>query len=183
MAGENPANNVFVDEDVKSQGYLLRNASTAPSGIALPHLDHRVDEFFAGPFGPGLPLRFDEKSRPYFWFLRAWWMLKRVEVFSTMAERIRRAGRMRRAHKPTTRRSEKHRLGDRCRKAIEDQELLLNKNGLGDHRTDAVTLRKTTEDVALDDFQYSTHSARTSGRNAGHRAGAGLHGPSEEYPQ
>ena len=40
MAGENPANNVFVDEDVKSQGHLLRNARTAPSGIALLHLDH-----------------------------------------------------------------------------------------------------------------------------------------------
>jgi hypothetical protein len=31
--GENPANNVFVDEDVKSQGHLLRNARTAPSGL------------------------------------------------------------------------------------------------------------------------------------------------------
>jgi len=45
-------------------------------------------------------------------------MLKRVEAFSTMAERIRRAGRMKKAHKPTTRRSEKHRLGDRCRERL-----------------------------------------------------------------
>ena len=42
-----------------------------------------------GPFGPGLPLRLHENSRRYFRFLRAWWMLKRVEAFSTMAERIR----------------------------------------------------------------------------------------------
>jgi len=56
-----------------------------------------------GPFGPGLPLRFDENSRRYLRLLRAWRMLKRVEGFSTMAERIRRAGRMRRTHKPATR--------------------------------------------------------------------------------
>jgi len=30
IAGENSANNVFVDEDVKSQGHLLRNSRTAP---------------------------------------------------------------------------------------------------------------------------------------------------------
>ena len=56
MAGENPANNVFVDEDVKSQGHLLRNSRTAPGGIALLHLDHSVDEFFAGPLWSWLTL-------------------------------------------------------------------------------------------------------------------------------
>src|SRR6266704_3232574 len=89
-----------------------------------------------GPLGPGLPLRWDEKSRRYFRFLKAWWRLKRVEGLRTMAERIRRAGRMRRAHKPATRRSEVRRFGDRCRE-IEDQELLLDENALGDHRPDA----------------------------------------------
>ena len=49
IAGEKPANNVLVDEDVKSQGHLLRNARTAPSGIARLHLDDSVNEFFAGP--------------------------------------------------------------------------------------------------------------------------------------
>jgi hypothetical protein len=58
IASENPANNVFVEdvfveEDVKSQGHLLRNARTAPSGIALLHLDHSVDEFLAGPLWSG----------------------------------------------------------------------------------------------------------------------------------
>jgi hypothetical protein len=56
IAGENPANNVFVDEDVKSQGHLLRHARTAPSGIALLHLDHSVDAFLAGPLWSGLTL-------------------------------------------------------------------------------------------------------------------------------
>src|SRR4030095_2852393 len=57
------------------------------------------DRLVAGPFGPGLCLRFDEKSRRYFRFLSVRWRLKRVEGFGTIAERIRRAGRMRRAHK------------------------------------------------------------------------------------
>src|SRR5438128_5383473 len=71
-----------------------------------------------GPFGPGQPLRWDEKSRRYFRFLKAWWRLKRVEGLRTMAERIRRAGRMRREHKPATRRSEVQRFGDRCRERL-----------------------------------------------------------------
>src|ERR1017187_3876150 len=71
-----------------------------------------------GPFGPGLLLRWEEKSRRYLRFLRAWWSLKRVEGFRTMAERIRRAGRMRKAHKPATRRSEVRRFGDRCRERL-----------------------------------------------------------------
>ena len=69
-----------------------------------------------GSFGPGLGRCLDEKSRRYFRFLRARWRPKRVEGFSTIAERIRRAGQMKRAPKPATRRSEVRRLGDRCRK-------------------------------------------------------------------
>jgi hypothetical protein len=71
-----------------------------------------------GPFGPGLPPHWDEKSSRYFRFLRAWWRLKRVEGFRTIAERIRRAGRTRRAHKPATRRSEVSRMGERCHERL-----------------------------------------------------------------
>ena len=46
------------------------------------------------------------------------WRLKRVEGFRTMAERIRRGVRTRRAHKPAMRRSETCRLGDRCRERL-----------------------------------------------------------------
>ena len=85
-----------------------------------------------GPFGPGLPLRLHENSRRYFRFLRAWWMPKRVEGFSTIAELIRRAGRMKRAHTPATRRSEKHRWGDRCRERLRIRSCCLT-------RTDSAT--------------------------------------------
>ena len=88
-----------------------------------------------GPFGPGLPLRLDENSRRYLRFLRAWWMLKRVEAFSTMAERIRRAGRMQRAHKPATRRSEARKFGDRYRERLRIRSCCLM-------RTDSATTKR-----------------------------------------
>src|SRR5260370_8412327 len=63
-------------------------------------------------------------------------MLKRVEGFSTIAERIRRVGRMKRAHKPATRRSEKHRLSDRCRERLRIRSCCLT-------RTDSATTERT----------------------------------------
>ena len=59
-----------------------------------------------GPLGPGFRLCFDEKRRRYFRFVRAWWMLNRVEGFNAIAERIRRAGCMNREHNPAMRRSD-----------------------------------------------------------------------------
>src|SRR6266571_4050823 len=73
-----------------------------------------------GALGPGLLLCWEEKRRRYFRFLRAWWRRKRVEGFRTMAERIRRDGRINRAHQPATRRSERRRWGARLARAIED---------------------------------------------------------------
>ena len=66
-----------------------------------------------GLFGPGLPLRLDENSRWYFRFLRARWRFSKVDGFSAIAGRIRRAGYMNRAHYPATRRSDALRLGAR----------------------------------------------------------------------
>ena len=101
VAGENPSNDVFVDGDVESQGNLLSDSRAAPGGIALLHLDNSVDEFFVGSvWSRAYAGAWMKKSRQYFRFLRARWRPKRVEGFSTIAERIRRAGRMRRAHRP-----------------------------------------------------------------------------------
>ena len=54
VTSENPSNYVFVDWDVESQGNLLSNSQTAPSGIALLCFDNGFNEFFvtavwAGP--------------------------------------------------------------------------------------------------------------------------------------
>src|SRR5439155_16609341 len=121
VTGENPSNHVFVDGDVESQANLLSNFGQPQVGLRCFIWTTASRSSLLGPFGPGLPLRWDEKSRRYFRFLKAWWRLKRVEGLarwgrrsSTMAERIRRAGRMKRAHKPATRRSEVRRFGDLC---------------------------------------------------------------------
>jgi hypothetical protein len=54
VTGENPANHVFVDLDVKRQGHLLCNSRrAAPVGIPLLHFDYRTDEFYARSFRPG----------------------------------------------------------------------------------------------------------------------------------
>ena len=45
VTGENPADNIFVDWNVESQGYLLSNSWTAPRGIASFGLDNGFDEF------------------------------------------------------------------------------------------------------------------------------------------
>src|SRR6266576_3976526 len=52
--GENPANHVFVDLDLKRQGNLLSDSRTAPVGITLLHFDYRTDEFCARTFRAGL---------------------------------------------------------------------------------------------------------------------------------
>src|SRR6266513_4785070 len=81
-----------------------------------------------GPLGPGLLPCWEEKRRRYFRFLRAWWRRKRVEGFRTMAERIRRDGRIHRAHQPATRRSERRRGGARWRERLRIWELMFEEH-------------------------------------------------------
>jgi hypothetical protein len=46
VTGENPSDNGFFDWDVESQGNLLSNSRTAPSGIALLCFDNGFNELF-----------------------------------------------------------------------------------------------------------------------------------------
>ena len=55
VMGENPANHVFVDLDLKRQGDLLSDSRTAPVGIPLFPFDYRPDELRTRPFRAGLP--------------------------------------------------------------------------------------------------------------------------------
>jgi hypothetical protein len=71
-----------------------------------------------GPFRPGLLLRLGENRRRYFRFFRAWWKFRRVEGFSTIADRRTRARRIRSAHKPAIIRSDARRLGARFRERL-----------------------------------------------------------------
>src|SRR2546426_470357 len=69
----------------------------------------------AGPLGAGFLRTVGENNRRYFRFVNARWSLNSVEGFKTIAERIKRLGRIKSAHTPTTTRSEQRRLGERCR--------------------------------------------------------------------
>jgi hypothetical protein len=71
-----------------------------------------------GPLGPGLVGRLDEKSRRYFRCISARWSLNSVDGLKTIAERINRPGRIKRAHRPATTRSEARRFGDRFRERL-----------------------------------------------------------------
>ena len=69
VTGENPANHVFVDLDLKRQGQLLSDSRTAPVGITLLHFDTARMSSALGPFGPRR--RFGENSTRYFCLLKA----------------------------------------------------------------------------------------------------------------
>ena len=88
-----------------------------------------------GPLGPGFRLRRCEKRTRYFLFLRAWWRFNRVEGFSTIAERIRRAGFMNKEHNPATKRSQTRRFGARLRERLRISSCCLR-------RTDSATTER-----------------------------------------
>src|SRR5262249_60793466 len=71
-----------------------------------------------GPFGPGFFRNLGENSRRYFRVFRAWCKCNRVEGLNAMAERKRRAGRIKSAHKPATIRSDTPRCGARFRERL-----------------------------------------------------------------
>src|SRR5882672_617064 len=71
-----------------------------------------------GPLGPGFIGSVDEKSRRYFRWISARCRLNSVDGLKTIAERIKRPGRTKFAHRPATTRSEGRRLGDRFRERL-----------------------------------------------------------------
>ncbi|MSO23845.1 MAG: hypothetical protein EXQ58_11500 [Acidobacteria bacterium] len=71
-----------------------------------------------GPFGPGFFRNLGENSRRHFRVFRAWCKFNRVEGLSVIAERMMRAGRIKRAHKPATIRSDTPRCGARFRERL-----------------------------------------------------------------
>jgi hypothetical protein len=68
-----------------------------------------------GPFGPGFVGLVDEKSRRYVRWISARCRLNSVDGLKTIVERMNRRGRITSAHRATTTRSERRRLGDRFR--------------------------------------------------------------------
>ena len=61
MLRQNPADHIFIYASAESEIDLFGNTRTAPSWIALFHLDHGANDA-SGPFGPGFVRRFGENS-------------------------------------------------------------------------------------------------------------------------
>jgi hypothetical protein len=56
VMGENSSNHVFVNGKVEGQGDLFSDSRTTPAGIALLHIDDRIDEFCTRSLRAGLRL-------------------------------------------------------------------------------------------------------------------------------
>jgi hypothetical protein len=146
VTGENPSNHVFVDGDVESPGNLLSNTWATPGGIALLHLDDGFDEFFVGSPGSGLaPALRGEKQ--------AVLALGQDLVKVQKGRRLQHDGRTDQPGRPHKKGAaagdeaiRKAEIGSTLTRAIEDQQLMFDENGLGNYRTDAAWTRQSGGD-------------------------------------
>jgi len=143
VTGENPSNHVFVDGDVESQGHLLSDARAAPGGIALLHLDDGFDEFFVGASGSGLAPAFRGEKQAV---LALGQDLLKVQKGRRL-QHDRRTDKPGRPHKQSTPTGHEAireaKLGSAMARAIEDQQLMFDENGLGNYGTDSARTRQS----------------------------------------
>ena len=66
VGSKDTANHVLVDLDSESQGDLLGDSGTTPSGIALLHLDHRFNQILARSFWAGCAVVFRGEQQTVF---------------------------------------------------------------------------------------------------------------------
>ena len=79
-----------------------------------------------GPFGPGRRRLLGENNIRYFRFRSKSWRRSRVEGLRTMAERRKRARRMKRVHKPARITIGGAQVGSALSVAIEDEQLMFD---------------------------------------------------------
>ena len=119
-----------------------------------------------GPFGPGLPLRLHEKERAIFSVPQSLVDAQKSRGFQHDGRTDQASG----ANEESTQTGDeaigKTQIASPLPRAIDDQELLLNQNGLGDHRTDAARPQETgnrSHDVDEKDDEIA-HSVSLRGR-------------------
>ena len=96
-----------------------------------------------GPLGPGLLLCWDEKRRRYFRFLRAWWRLQEGRRFQNDGGTDQ-AGRPHKQSAPTGDEAIREpEIGSALARAIEDQQLMFDEDGLGNYGADAAATCKS----------------------------------------
>src|SRR6516225_5739413 len=118
MSGENATHDILVDLDAEGQGELLSHSRATPVRITQFHFNDCVDEFFVRSFWARLTPTLGRKQHAVLSFRSTSWRCSRVEGFRTMADRIRRARRIKSAHRPAMMRSETRRFGDRRRERL-----------------------------------------------------------------
>jgi hypothetical protein len=91
MFGEYASHNILVDLDTEYEGDLLSDAPAAEARVPPFHFDDRCNQFWARPFRAALASPSWRKEQAVFAI--------HVDGFSTMAERSRRAGRIRPAQR------------------------------------------------------------------------------------
>ena len=115
MLGQDAPNHVLIDFQTEYKAKLLCDSAAAPALLRLLVSTMATTSSSEGPLGPGLPRRFGENSCRYLRFTNAAWKARRVEGFSTTAERTSRLGPMKSVHSPAMMRSIGRRLGARSR--------------------------------------------------------------------
>jgi hypothetical protein len=84
--------------------------------------------------GPGFIGAFDENRRRYFRWISARCKRNSVDGLTTIAERIKRPGRMKTAHQTGDHAIRGAEIGRSFSRTVEDQQLVLNEHGFAHHR-------------------------------------------------
>jgi len=143
VTGENPSNDIFIDGDAERPGNLLSDSRAAPGGIALFGGDNRINEFFGRAPGTGLEpaLRREEQA-----VLALGKDLVKVQKGRRLQNdgRTEQPGRPHKESAPTgddaIREAE---IRSALARAMEDQQLMFDQDGLGNYGTDAARPRQS----------------------------------------
>src|SRR5579863_8990024 len=91
---------IFINLDAEIQRYLLGNAGTVPVGITSFHCHDDIDEFFFRYLRAWPTRALRRKQHAVLSFPQHVWRCRRVAGLTTMAERSRRDGPMKKVHRP-----------------------------------------------------------------------------------
>ena len=141
IPGQDAPNDIFIDGNAERPGNLLRDSRAAPGRIALLGGDNRIHEFFGRALGTGLEsaLRGEEHA-----VLALGKDLMKVQK----GRRLQTDGgtdRPRRPHKESAPTGDdairEAEIRSVLARAMEDQQLMFNQDGLGNYGTDAARPR------------------------------------------
>jgi hypothetical protein len=170
MGGQDAPDYVFINGDAESQGNLLSDSRAAPGWIALFCADHGIDEFFGGSLWTGLTPALRRKQYVVFLVYESF-----VEVQQGRGSQYDcRTAQTRRPHEQGAQSCDETIGCPEIRRSlvgsIQDQQLMLDENGFGDHGTEAARAQKPgdrSEDMNEKHDEMAHHSIVARTANAG----------------